>query len=224
MSEESKVIWVISFDDKKKNLTWAKKFMSAAALRGYNIILTEADPKVPKQSKILLKLRKANQKTYYELILACHGDIAFGMVEKSVTKDLSDGDKNLAWNSLKRRFDPQTSSNKLTLNKKFTNSSWTNWKKDLADWITELEKIRTQLDIMGYVILDKDFMIHILANLPDEYKNKVESLENDLDNEDGPLTLDRRLVELDAKNKKICKKNNYDPENKDEKREEKNQQ
>ena len=56
--------------------------------------------------KDLLKLRKANQKVYCELILACHGDIAFGIVEKSVMKDLSDGEANLAWNSLKKRFDP----------------------------------------------------------------------------------------------------------------------
>ena len=42
--------------------------MSAATLRGYSIVLTKADPKVPKQSKALkdtdkdlLKLCKANQ-------------------------------------------------------------------------------------------------------------------------------------------------------------------
>ena len=63
--------------------------MSVATLRGYNTVLTEIDPKVPKQIKVLkdtdkdiLKLRKANQKAYCELILACHGDIAFGIVEK----------------------------------------------------------------------------------------------------------------------------------------------
>ena len=176
MSEESKAIRVISFEDKKKNYqTWAKKFMSASMLRGYNIVLTDTDPKVLKQSKVLkatdkdsLKLYKANQKAYRKLILACHGDIAFRLIEKSVTKDLPDGDAKLAWNSLKRRFDSQTSSNKLKLKKKFTNSSLTNWKKDPADWITELEKMRTQFDRMGHVISDKDFMIHMLANLPEE--------------------------------------------------------
>ena len=86
----------------------AKKIMSAATLRGNNSILTEANLKVPKQSKVLkdidkdlLKLRKANQKAYHVLILACHGDIAFTIVEKSVTKDLPDDDTNLAWSSLK---------------------------------------------------------------------------------------------------------------------------
>ena len=104
------------------------------------------------------------------------------------------------------------------MNKKFKILSLTDRKKDPADWITKLEKIRTQLDKMGHVISDKDFVIHILANLPEGYKRMVESLETDLDNEDDPLTLDRMLVELDVKYEKICKKNNYDPENKDEKR------
>ena len=72
-----------------------KKIMSVAPLRGYNIVLTETDSKVPKQSKVLkdidkdlLKPREVDQKAYSELFLACQGDIAFGIVEKSVTKDL----------------------------------------------------------------------------------------------------------------------------------------
>ena len=207
MSDKSKAIQVIAFDDKKKNYrAWSKKFLAAAKLRGYGSLLTADDPKVPKQSKTLketdkdlIKLRKANEKAYCELILACHGDISFGIVEKSVTKDLPDGDANLAWKSLKRRFDPKTSSNKLKLKKEFTNSSLTDWKKDPADWITELEKIRSQLSSMGHEISDEDFIIHVLANLPEEYESKVESLESDLDNEDDPLTIDRMTVELDAK-------------------------
>ena len=109
MSEDSKAIRVISFDDKKKNYrTWAKKFKAAATLQGYSSVLTEANPKVPKHNKVLkdtdkelLKLLKANDKAYCELILAYHGDILFGIVEKSVTKDLPEGDTHLAWNSLK---------------------------------------------------------------------------------------------------------------------------
>ena len=90
--------------------------------------------------------------------MACHGDIVFGIIEKSVTKDIPDGGANFAWNSLNRRFDPQTSSNKMKSKKKFTNSSLTDWKKDPADWITELEKIRMQLERMGLVISDNNIM------------------------------------------------------------------
>ena len=90
--EENKAIWIIGFDDKKKNyITWASKLKSAATLRGYSMILVEKEPKIPKHNKILKdtdtdrekeKLRKANEKTYYELILACQGPIAFNIVRK----------------------------------------------------------------------------------------------------------------------------------------------
>ena len=127
--------------------------------------------------------------------MVCHGDVAFEMVEKSVTKDSLGSDANLAWNSLQCRFDPKMSSNKLKLKKKFTNSSSTNLKKDPIYCIMILEKIRTQLYGMGNVISDKDFMINLLDNLPEEYKSKVESLENDLDSKDDPMTLNCMLVE-----------------------------
>ena len=54
MSKESNAIQVISFDNKKKNYCmWTKKNMSAATLRGYDIVSTEEDPKVSRQSKVL---------------------------------------------------------------------------------------------------------------------------------------------------------------------------
>ena len=76
MSEESIAIQVICFDkNKKKYQAWAKTFMSVATLRGYNIVLMEDNPKVPRQSKVLkdtdkelLKLHKANQKFYCKFI------------------------------------------------------------------------------------------------------------------------------------------------------------
>ena len=54
MPEENKAIRVVSNDNKKKNY-WicAKKFMSLAMLRGYNIVLTENHPKVPNKIKKL---------------------------------------------------------------------------------------------------------------------------------------------------------------------------
>ena len=86
MPEESKAIRVVIFDNKNKNYrTWAKKFMTAAMLRRYNVVLLETNPKVPRQSKVLkdmekdsLKLRKANQRACCKLILACHRDKALG--------------------------------------------------------------------------------------------------------------------------------------------------
>ena len=52
------------------------------------------------------------------------------------------------------------------LRRKNINSKLTDWKKSPDDWITELQIIASQLDQMGHKITDKDFMMHVLGNLP----------------------------------------------------------
>ena len=76
----------------------------------------------------------------------------------------------------------------------------------------ELEIMVSQLDQMGYKITDKDFMIHVLGNSPEKYESKVETLEKDLHNTHDPLTIERMTNELNLKFKKICKKNNCEPD------------
>ena len=53
-------------------------------------------------------------------------------------------------------------------------------------------------------------MIHVLGNLPEEYKSKVQTLEKDLDNTHDPLKIERMTTNLNLKYKKMCKRNNYD--------------
>ena len=55
-------------------------------------------------------------------------------------------------------------------------------------------------------------MMHVLGNLPKEYESKVETLEKDLDYENVPLAIERMTNKLNMKYKKICKKNDYDPD------------
>ena len=76
----------------------------------------------------------------------------------------------------------------------------------------EIEIIVSQLDQMGYKITDKDLMMHVVEKLPEEYESKVETLEKDLDHQHDPLTIERITTDLNMKYKKICKKNDYDPE------------
>ena len=106
-------------------------------------------------------------------MLARQRTISFAIVEKLVTDDLPTGDANLAWKKLKKKFNPQTSANKLKFKRQFTKSSLTDWKQDPDNWITELDILQTQLEEIEHTISDKDFMIHILNNLPTEYKSKV---------------------------------------------------
>ena len=185
------------------------------------MILVEKDPKIPKHNTVLKdtevdkekeKLCKANKKVYCELILSCQGSIAFNIVRKCTTDDLPTGKTFLAWNKLKERFDPQTSNEKLQLKEKFTNSKLTDWMISPDDWKMELEIITRQLDQMGHKITNKDFLMHVLGNLPEEYESKIETLEKDLDHQYNPLTVEKMTNKLNMKYKTISKKNDYDPD------------
>ena len=147
------------------------------------------------------------------MILACQKPIACYIVRKFAIDYLPTGKDFLAWNKLKDRFDPQTSNEKLQLKEKFTNFKLTDWKKSPDDWI-----ITSQLDQIGHKITDKDFVMYVLGNLLEQYESKIESLEKQLDNQYDSLTVERMTNELYMKSKKICKKNDYNPDE-DEKKE-----
>ena len=52
---------------------------------------------------------------------------------------------------------------------------------------------------MNHTISDEDLMIHILNNVPEEYNNLVEMLEDQLGNTTNPLTLEHLRERLRAK-------------------------
>ena len=73
-------------------------------------VLKDTETEKDKEKKIL---HKAREKAYCELILACQGPIAFNIVSKCTTDELSTGNSFLALKKLKERFNPQTSNEKL---------------------------------------------------------------------------------------------------------------
>ena len=85
--------------------------MYVATSRGYHYVLLgkmvvspqdeDLDGNSP-SNKANLKGWKENKKVYNDLILACSGEIGFAIVDKSVTRDLPDGDTELIWQELRR--------------------------------------------------------------------------------------------------------------------------
>jgi hypothetical protein len=73
--------------------------------------------------------------------------------------------------------------------------------QDPDEWIQSLEGMQRKLLILGHQITEMEIIIHILQNLPNEYENKVELLENDLENE--VANLDRVKEKLRNKFEKI---------------------
>ena len=152
-----------------------------------------------------MKGRNANDKAYNDLILACVSEIGFAIVDESVTKELPDGDAELAWRELQRRFEPDTSADKVKLKKEFNASKLSNWNKDPKIWISKLEVIRKRMKKMSNEISDEDVMIHILNNLPEEYDTVVEAMERKLDNSVDLFTLRNLKNELMLKYNRIKK-------------------
>ena len=69
--------------------------MSKATVRGYREILTDKKIEIHKHTKILtdtekeeMRLRKANNHAYCDLVLVCQGDIGFYLVDEAITVNL----------------------------------------------------------------------------------------------------------------------------------------
>ena len=59
------------------------------------------------------------------MISVCSGEIGFAIVDESVTKDLPDGD------ALQRKFEPDTSADKVKPKREFNSNKLSSWNKDL---------------------------------------------------------------------------------------------
>ena len=63
-----------------------------------------------------------NKKAYNELILVMQGELAFEVVEDLTTDELPNGDARLAWNNLKKKYEPNTAQTLIRLKKEFAGS------------------------------------------------------------------------------------------------------
>jgi len=196
-TEAEKAIRVIPFNGKHEDWRmWSRKFMARADAKGYKIVLL-GNVEVPKDSdnigedQVKANARKLNKVAYNDLLLSCNDEVSFGAVDEAVTNDLPNGDAAQAWKNLLAKFEPTTSGNLIMLRKEFTASKLEQEDRDPDDWIADLERLRQRLKNMKAEILDRDFMIHILNNLPSAYSTVVEQLEDDLGNETNPLTIAR---------------------------------
>jgi hypothetical protein len=83
----------------------------------------------------------------------------------------------------------------VKLDKQFRDSSLKKG-EDPEVWITQLEDISVRLEEMGLEISEKQFMIHVLNNLPPDYDLQVALLERRIGDEKDPLTVSEIRSEL----------------------------
>ena len=199
-SSKDKTIRVISFSGKKQSWRqWSRKFLAMAAKRGYRDVL---------QGKLKEKTMDEDEKSknahaYNDLILSMTEEVSFAIVDESVTEACPEGDSSLAWKRLELKYESQTSTTKVQLMRMFSASRLKSSKKDPDVWISDLESIRARLKKMDYQVEDKYMIIHVLNNLPKEYDNLVDNLEERIDAQENPLTVDNLREKLQSKYEKI---------------------
>ena len=111
---------------------------------------------------------------------------------------------------MKTKHEPSNTLSLIAVKKEFALCALTDSSQDPDVWLHDLERKRQILGTMGHQVSDVDLIIHIINNLPEDYKNLIENLESKIDN--GLLDLEklknrlrtnsRRLMDNDMKPEK----------------------
>jgi hypothetical protein len=115
-----------------------------------------------------------NEIAYSDLILSIDvktssGKIAFNLIKGCKSKDYSDCNAAIAWERLKKKYEPISAPSLVKLEKQFRELSLKKG-QDPEIRITESEDLRVRLEAMGLIISENQFMIHILNDLTSDYE------------------------------------------------------
>ena len=189
---------------------WSDEIMARAVIKGYDILLTIdmqilADNAAKTKYNVLTATQNILNKTSYkEPIILQEYTICFQITEESKTKENKYGDTRQEWIKISRKIDPTTEVSKTRIRKKLSKSDLDDVTRDPEDWITKLELLRGSLKKMVVIVYCVEMMTHIMSNLPEEYKKIVENLEDEVDDNIYPLTIericDKLLSKYDQKN------------------------
>ena len=211
-SLEHKSIKVLYFGGKTKEWKiWSRKFLAQANRKGYKVLLTGAEA-IPTESaytaamsestetqKKTVKLWKLNELAVKDLLLSIdgltkQGKIAFAQVDNCTTADQPEGNCKIAWDRLVHKYAPNTAPSYIQLKKDFANSKLTSVETDPDEWLTDLECLCTEMNKVKITgksdMTEVDLIIHVLSNLPEEYKVAVSELKKALKDTSSPLSME----------------------------------
>ena len=165
-------------------------------------------------NKKIVKLSELNELAYEDLILLINtsssvGKVAFGLVKNVKSEDFPERNCKVVWDRLVSKYALHTALSLLKLKSELHNSRLELIDKDPNKWISHLEGLRIQMTEFGQkgYILDEDFMIHVLNNLPMEYTVILNGLKNRLTaTRDNALTTDLICEKLNHRYEKIKSK------------------
>ena len=187
---EINTIRVLNFTGKKDDWsTWSGKFLAKAKRSGTkDALLGRID--IPKtldsidekaeEGKRLLKALELDELAFTELVLSIDvsssaGKTAFSIIKSCKTKNYEDGNAALAWEKLRKEYEPASAPSLLKTERVFRESKLSK-DEDPEVWITSLEDSLFQLEAMGSVMTDDQFMIQVLNSLTSDYELLVKLL------------------------------------------------
>ena len=211
MSEE-KSIKVIQFSGKHEDWNvWKEKFLAKANRKGFKEVLL-GEVEIPKDSittNEAKEIKKLNVFGFEELIMSMKGDtpegkVAFTLVKNCKSDDYKSGNVAEAFESLMERYEPKDAPTLSDYHRQFYGARLRK-RSDPASFITYMENLRIHMKEMGSVITDKQFMMQIINNLNQDYDMELKMLEEQIDNTEKPLTIDKMRTKLSTQFKRLKK-------------------
>ena len=208
--EDRDMKYRVMFSGKRKDYArWETKYEARAMTKKFGDILdgtkilrtkTEIDAENDADTMIEEELiMEMNMKAYNDLLLSMDdsqhdGRKAFNIVKGCKSKEYPRGNAKLAWDKLKEKYEPTNMSSVVAVKQEF-NARTLKTKEDPTEWLLELGELRDRLADMNNNMSDQDFMIHIIGNLPRQYRLERKEFERKLKTDS--LTITEIEEELD---------------------------
>jgi gag-polypeptide of LTR copia-type len=215
-------IRVLNFSGRKEEWpSWNEKFLAKAKRSGIKDVLLgkveipsslDVIDEKTEEGKKLLRIADLNEIAFTELILSIdvsnsHGKIAFGILKSCKSKEFEDGNAALAWEKLKKKYDPISAPLLVKTERMFRESMLEN-NEDPEIWINNLEDLRIKLETMGSAMTDDQFIVQVLNSLTSDYKLQMLLLEKQIGNKDNPLSIEELKEELNLQFKRLSTSQN----------------
>eukprot|EP00980_Cylindrotheca_fusiformis_P021613 scaffold8463_cov134-Cylindrotheca_fusiformis.AAC.1 len=179
MSETEKDLRIKPFNGKQDDWrVWSRQFLVRASRKGYRKILegketaptddeVKAADETTEPGKEVLKKRGLNNAAYEALLLlidgrSVSGQVAFNIVSGCTTDKMEEGDAELAWSRLMKKYEPKTAPSRLMLKRKLTGMVLKSVRDDPDVWLTDLEHVKGQLIAAGSKMTDDELLEHAL--------------------------------------------------------------
>jgi hypothetical protein len=162
------------------------------------------------EGKRMLRIIDINEMAFTELVLSIDvssssGKIAFGIVKSYKTKDYEDGHAGLAWEKLKKKYDP-VSAPSLVKTERLFRECKLGKDEDPETWIRNLEDLLLKLEVMGSFMTDDQFMVQVLNSLMNDFELQMLLLEKRIGSKENPLSTDVLKEELSLRYERLLMK------------------